>query len=140
MTQPDKETKGAVAQFEKTRDHLLKFMEEHSSTMDEFFALVEDYNRTLSISKDLVRQHSDPGSFRLGPLARSAKPRYVKYDPKKVAPEVLRIPGVIKDLDYKKIDSLVAAGMIVEEDVAPAKTVTFGSARVTGPKEIIFKL
>ena len=140
MNQPDKETKKAVAEFEKIRGHLLKFMETNSSTMDEFFALVEDYNRSLVVSKDLVRQHSDPGAFKLGPLSRSAKPRYVKYDPKKVAPEILKIPGVIKDLDYKKIDSLVATGMIVEEDVASAKTVTYGSARVTGPKEIIFKI
>jgi len=132
--------KDAVGQFEEKKKRLLTFMSDHENEMEEFFVLVGEYNQYLSEAKDLLRGASEAGAIRVGPLSRSAKPKYIRYDPQKVPVDILTIPGVVKDLDYKKIDALVSVGAVNEEDIAPAKNIVYGSARISGPKEIILKL
>lgn len=130
----------AVKNFEAARERLVKFMEDHDDVMNELHVLTSEYNFALAATKDFLRQDEVPGPMRAGAFTKSAKAKYVKYDPAKVAPEVLKVPGVIKELDYKKIDALVAAGVIDQQDVMSARTVTHGSSRISGPKEVVIKL
>lgn len=132
-----------VLQFEEARLHVLELIEQNQTVFDQFFTLAEQYNGLLALAKDHVRNIQPEGPTRVGPFRRDTAPQSVDYPAGMLPDSVKLLPGVIKKTDTVAIERYLEDGTIKGKDataVKKAKTVSIGTAKISGPKEIEVKL
>jgi len=128
-----------VTAFGKKRMEIVEFVSGNREVFDHYFEMAEQYNGLLAEAKDEVRAMPG-GPVTVGPFRRSNAPVSVTYDPLKMRPEHLLLPGVIKAVDTKMVDAMVMAGNIPVADATVARVTTIGTAKIDGPQKIEVKL
>ena len=144
VTRTDKFAKtatNAVAAFESKKSELLAHIETHRRTMDPFFALCEEYNAAVADAKDAIRDlPATDEPVAIGDFIRTRPSHSVQYDPSKLPPKILVLPGVVKAVDAKVLEACVLSGKATAAMVNQAKSETKGNPSVRGPAEITIKL
>lgn len=129
-----------IQDYQKQRMTLLTFIEKHRTIFDTFFEMVDQYNGSIVEAKQYVRDIEPDGPVNEGPFKRNKTPISTSYAPGKLPAAVLLIPGVIKAVDTAALEKLILAGSVRVEDVMDAKTVSEGTAAVSGPAPLVVKL
>ena len=132
------QAEAAVRKFEDAQRAVLEFMEDNEELFEVFMELTEEYNTQLAEARGAIRQVESERSFQIGPFNRAKDSTEVEgYDPRYMPNRILNMEGVVKSIDTKTVDALLASGKIKFEDVKDAKTKSPGrTPSLRGPKDI----
>jgi len=127
-----------IQEFTDVQTAVRQYMEDNSEVFDKFLDLADAYNAALGEAKEAIRGVSSGTKFAIGPISRAADSKEkVVYDADALPDSVLLTPGVIEKINAKKLDELIAAGVVAQSDVKDARREVAGNApNVYGPKEI----
>lgn len=140
LTTSQSAARAKIKEFDKIHGQISKLIESNPEVFEQFFELAEEFNVQLQDVKTSLREVKTRDSFSMGSFSRGRVTNTVTYLAGKLPPEVLAIPGVVKSIDPKVIDKLVANGELTEDEAEFARNVKDRSPNVYGPKEIVVKL
>ncbi len=109
-----------LAELEEVRLDLAYLRNKDPEIFEKYEQLTEIYNHKFDAIKNLLKELSTPDAVRIGSFSRDRKSTSLKYKPSLLPNEVLVIPGVVKDVDAKKITELVALGVIEQHQLETA--------------------
>ena len=144
MTEPEKEQRRAAElaadAVDTARDDIKGFISDNGNMFTRFLALADVYNAAIDEAGTLVRALPGAEKIELGSFKRSAPPKKTLYKVGRLTAEILALPGVIKDVDNKVLESLVLSGHADGKVVAAAKVTEDQTPRLTAPKKILIDL
>jgi hypothetical protein len=131
----------AIKSFEKNKKVLELFRKDYQQIFDQYDELVRVYNLSYDAAKISMAELPTADAYRIGRWKRSKTPTSTVYDPRKVDPSILQIPGVVEKLNTAKVEDLIKLGEIKFEAVQGAKkevsrTPSCGTG-AGGPKTIV---
>ena len=109
-----------VSELEAVRKDLSALSADNPEIFEKFSEMTEMYNNIWDSIKNLLKEVTTSDAVRIGPFSRDRKKTTTKYKPQLLPDNVLCTPGVVKDVDDKKIAELVACGVIKQDDVEGA--------------------
>ena len=92
-----------VVDLEAVRKDLSMLKQDHEEVFEKFTELTEMYNNFWDNIKNLLKEIDSDGPVRIGPFSRDRKKTTMKYKPSLLPDSVITAPGVVKDVDDKKI-------------------------------------
>ena len=109
-----------VNELELVRGDLAALVAKSPELFETYQGLVEMYNTSFDSIKNLLKELETPDAVRIGSFSRDRKSTTMKYKPSLLPNNVITTPGVVKDVDHKKIAELVAAGVLQQHEVEQA--------------------
>lgn len=109
-----------LKELEESRVELIKLNNDNPVLFEKFSELTERYNTAWDQCKNLLKGVETTDSVRIGPFSRDKKSFSTKYKPELLPASVLSAPGVVKQVDDKKIVELIARGVIAQQEVENA--------------------
>ncbi len=107
-------------ELEEIRGDLTALQLANEDVFDTFSQLTEMYNNRWDAIKNLLKEVTSKDGVRVGQFSRDRMKTTMKYKPALLPKEVLVVPGVVKDVDDKRIAALVESGAINQSDVDSA--------------------
>lgn len=135
----EKQAQVALARFNAAKNALNDFISDNEEIMDAFFKLASNYNMATSMMRDSMRGLPADKAYKMGEFKRNKSKTSYKYDPMLLSAKILRIPGVIKTIDGKRLEELHEEGTISEEELEAAKSEYETTPQLRGPKEVELK-
>jgi len=136
----EREVLRAVDTYTAEASQLRAFVIANQGVIDTFLAHVTRRNEAIALVKGLMRGLNTKDKYVVGPFTRSKVPIEVVFDPAKMPMEVLALPGVVKKVDTKVMDELLKRGQVEFSLVQAARSEEEGTARITGPSEVVVEL
>lgn len=109
-----------LSELEDVRLDLAALKNKEPELFEKYEQLTEIYNTNFDAIKNLLKELDTPDAVRIGSFSRDRKSSTLKYKPSLLPNDVLVIPGVVKDVDAKKITELVALGVIEQHQLETA--------------------
>ncbi len=109
-----------IAELDEARVHLTEMHSEHPDLLEEYSQVTERYNTSFDAVKNLLKELKTPDAVKVSSFSRDRKTFSTKYRPNLLPSNILTMPGIVKDIDSKKVEQYLASGEINFKDVEKA--------------------